>query len=58
MFARVDANKDGFIDKAETDAVAAQRVAKAEQRAEKRAARFDPARDGIDAHDRRARRNR
>src|SRR4029079_12095832 len=34
----------GFVDKAEADAMAAQRAAKVEQRAEKRAARFDPAR--------------
>jgi hypothetical protein len=39
----VDTNRDGFIDKAESDAIMAQRAAKAEQRAERRAARFDPA---------------
>jgi Ca2+-binding EF-hand superfamily protein len=38
MFARLDANKDGFITKAEADALQAQRADKAEKRAE----HFDP----------------
>ena len=40
MFARLDANKDGFITQAEIDAGQANRAAKVEKRAE----RFDPAR--------------
>ena len=39
MFARLDTNKDGFIDKSELAAIEAQREAKVEQRAD----RFDPA---------------
>ena len=39
MFARLDANHDGFIDKSEMDAREAKREAKVEQRA----AKFDPA---------------
>jgi Ca2+-binding EF-hand superfamily protein len=42
-FAKVDANHDGFITKAEADAAMAQRRAKIEQRAEKRSEHFDPA---------------
>ena len=42
-FAKVDANHDGFVTKAEADAAMAQRQAKFQQRAEKRAERFDPA---------------
>lgn len=42
-FARLDANRDGFISKAEIDAMQAQRSAKLQQRAEQRAQRFDPA---------------
>src|SRR5437764_13497873 len=41
-FARMDANHDGFISKAEIDALMAQREAKMQQRAEQRAAHFDP----------------
>jgi hypothetical protein len=43
MFARLDANRDGFITKAELDAVEAQRAAKVKQQMEKRAQNFDPA---------------
>jgi Ca2+-binding EF-hand superfamily protein len=43
MFARLDANKDGVITKAEIDAVEAQRETKFKERAEKRAQNFDPA---------------
>jgi Ca2+-binding EF-hand superfamily protein len=43
MFARLDTNRDGFVTKAEADAVEAQREAKFKDRAEKRASRFDPA---------------
>jgi Ca2+-binding EF-hand superfamily protein len=48
MFARLDTNKDGFITKAEIDAIEAQRTAKLEQRA----AKFDPSKifDRIDAN--------
>ena len=48
MFARLDANHDGFITKAEVDALQAQRADKAE----KRAAKFDPSKifDRIDAN--------
>src|SRR4051812_36969167 len=42
-FARMDANHDGSISKAELDALTAQRDAKLQQRAEKRAENFDPA---------------
>ena len=42
-FAKLDANRDGFITQAETDALKAQRVEKRKYRAEKRAQRFDPA---------------
>ena len=42
-FAKLDANHDGFVTTAEADALQAQRSDKAEQRAEKRAERFDPA---------------
>ena len=44
MFARLDTNHDGFITKAEVDALEAQRDAKFKERAEKRARNFDPAR--------------
>jgi Ca2+-binding EF-hand superfamily protein len=45
MFARLDANRDGFITQAEVDT-------QQEQRSEKRAARFDPAKifDRLDAN--------
>jgi len=43
MFARVDANHDGFITDAEMQAVGAQRQAKLAERAKERAAKFDPA---------------
>lgn len=39
LFAKVDTNRDGFVTKAELDALEAQR----EQKLEQRAARFDPA---------------
>jgi hypothetical protein len=39
MFARLDTNRDGFITKAEAEAIRAERA----QKMEKRAARFDPA---------------
>jgi Ca2+-binding EF-hand superfamily protein len=42
-FARMDANHDGFVSKSEADALIAQREAKQQQRAEKRAENFDPA---------------
>src|SRR4029077_9150206 len=42
MFARLDANHDGFITQAEADALQAQHAAKVEQRSEKRAGNFDP----------------
>jgi len=52
MFARLDANRDGFITQAEVDAMQAQHAAKQEERSEKRAARFDPAKifDRLDAN--------
>ena len=43
MFARLDTNKDGFVTEAEVNALQAEHAAKAGQRAEARAARFDPA---------------
>ena len=43
MFARVDANHDGFITDAEMQAAGAQRQAKLAERAKERAAKFDPA---------------
>lgn len=43
MFARVDANRDGFITNAELQAVGAQRQAKLAERAKERADKFDPA---------------
>lgn len=48
LFARLDANHDGFITKAEVDAAQAERADKMD----KRAARFDPARmfDRLDAN--------
>lgn len=42
-FARVDANHDGFVSKAEAEALQAKRGERQEQHADKRAARFDPA---------------
>lgn len=48
MFARLDTNRDGFITKDELSAIRAQR----EQKAEQRAARFDPSKifDRLDAN--------
>lgn len=48
MFAKLDANHDGFITKDELSAAATKRA----QKAEKRAARFDPSKvfDGLDAN--------
>jgi hypothetical protein len=43
MFARLDANKDGVVTKAESDAIEAQRETRFKDRAEKRAKKFDPA---------------
>ena len=43
MFARVDANRDGFITDAEMQAIGAQRQAKVAERAKERADKFDPA---------------
>lgn len=42
-FARIDANHDGFVSKAEAEALQTKRDERHEQRADKRAARFDPA---------------
>jgi Ca2+-binding EF-hand superfamily protein len=41
FFAKVDANRDGFVTRAEADATVAQRTAKAETRGDRRGARFD-----------------
>ena len=41
LFAKVDANRDGFVTRAEADATVAQRTAKAEKRGDRRGARFD-----------------
>src|SRR5215218_4829182 len=51
-FAKLDANRDGFITKAEADARQAQRAAKMQQRAGKRADRRDPSKmfDRLDAN--------
>lgn len=43
FFSRVDTNRDGYVTKAETDALQAQHATKIQQRAEKRAQRRDPA---------------
>jgi Ca2+-binding EF-hand superfamily protein len=43
FFSRVDTNRDGYVTKAETDALQAQHTAKIQQRAEKRAQRHEPA---------------
>ncbi|MBA3669341.1 MAG: EF-hand domain-containing protein [Sphingomonas sp.] len=43
MFAKVDANKDGFISSAEMDAMKAKRGEKKQAKMEQRAANFDPA---------------
>lgn len=42
-FARIDANHDGFVSKAEAAALQAKRGERKEQRTDKRAARLDPA---------------
>ncbi len=43
MFSKLDANKDGFVSTAETDAIQAKRAGRIEQKMERRAAHFDPA---------------
>ncbi|MDL2340073.1 MAG: EF-hand domain-containing protein [Pseudomonadota bacterium] len=43
MFAKLDANKDGYISTAEMDAMQAKQAGRMEQKMEQRAAHFDPA---------------
>lgn len=51
-FAKLDANRDGFVTQAETDALLAQRGAKRAERTQRRAERRDPAKifDRLDAN--------
>lgn len=44
LFSQVDTNRDGFVTKAELDALEAKRGDKASDRSERRAQRFDPGR--------------